>query len=107
MHSVLVFAEGTTTAQKELLPLKPGMFHEAKSLKLPIQLICVEYKEPADAWTNQGTLEHFMNRFSRLKTEVLISYKHEMIDTKMYDVDTILSQSDAWLRQEMINMLNK
>lgn len=105
--SVLVFAEGTTTAQGELLPLKPGMFHEAKKAELPIHLICIEYSEANDAWTEQSTMSHFMDRFSRWRTHVYIVYKTDPLETSSRSVDQLREQSKTWLRSSMQNIIKE
>ncbi len=78
--SVLVFSEGTTSARGTLDPLKPGMFHEAASAHLPLQLVYIEFAEDEDSWVGDDSVgAHFFRRFARWRTEVRVVYRDQLL----------------------------
>jgi lyso-ornithine lipid O-acyltransferase len=103
--SVLVFSEGTTSARGTLEPLKPGMFHEAATAQLPIQLVYIEFAEDEDSWIgDESVAHHFFNRFSRLQTVVKVVYRNEVLyadQTQNSPGHHLCNQATNWLKDQI------
>lgn len=102
--SVLVFSEGTTSERGTLLPLKPGMFHEAASANLPIQVVYLEFGEDADSWVSGSVGEHFYVRFSRWRTYVKVVYRERLIRAQEGEDmpgKRMCAEATAWLESEI------
>ena len=103
--SVLVFSEGTTSARGTLLPLKPGMFHEAALAQLPIQVVYLEYSEDDDSWINDDTIaDHFYARFSRWNTHIKVVYRKELMHASIDEVrpgQRMCEEATAWLHAQI------
>ena len=96
---VLVFAEGTTTPRGEVHPLKPGMFHEAASAGLPIQLVSLEFAEDSDAWVGDDPLwPHFVRTFGRLRTRAHLHVHAEVLRGE--DGHQLREEAERWLKEQ-------
>ena len=103
--SILVFSEGTTSARGTLAPLKPGMFHEAASAHLPIQLVYIEFAEDEDSWIGDESVStHFFARFNRWNTHVKVVYKEELLtteDSQDHPGQHLCEQARNWLLSQI------
>lgn len=73
--SVLLFPEGTTSAQKNLLPMKKGAFRAAARWKLPVVPVAICFSCPEDCWVGAETfLKHAWRRFQEKEIEVQLHY---------------------------------
>jgi len=109
--SVLVFSEGTTSARGTLLPLKPGMFHEAATAQLPIQVVYVEYSKDEDAWVNDDTVSrHFYARFSRWRTQIKVVYRQELmraLSDEPQAGERMCAEATSWLHEQIRQEMGK
>lgn len=97
--TILVFSEGTTTPRGEVHPLKPGMFHEAVSAQVPIQLVSLEYRDDQAAWVGDDPLwPHFVRVFGRPRTEVRVCYHKKLLRGE--EAAQMVERSEEWLRGE-------
>ena len=96
---ILVFSEGTTTPRGVVEPLKPGMFHEAASARVPIQLVSLEYGDDGDAWVGDDPLwPHFVWVFGRLKTNARLCYRAALLEGD--DGHALAEEAERWLKGE-------
>ena len=103
--SVLVFAEGTTVAQGELLPLKPGMFHEAAQADLPIQLVSLRFEDPASVWVGDESVGlNFARVFGApflggARVRVRVTYRPDLLQGA--DGLALCAEAQGWLEGEV------
>jgi 1-acyl-sn-glycerol-3-phosphate acyltransferase len=73
--SVMVFAEGTTTAQYELLPLKLGMFQTAIEGQFPLTPILIEFKEARLPWFGDADAgKHFIKNVGIWRNDAILIF---------------------------------
>lgn len=97
--TILVFSEGTTTPRGEIHPLKPGMFHEAASAQIPIQVVSLEYQEVDAAWVGDDPLwPNFVRVYGRLHTGVRVCYRQELIRGE--EGVEMAQEAERWLKAE-------
>jgi 1-acyl-sn-glycerol-3-phosphate acyltransferase len=98
--SVLVFAEGTTVAQGQLLPLKPGMFHEAAQADLPIQLVSLAFEDPASVWVGDDPVaQNFARVFGGGRVRVRVNYRPALLQGT--DGAELCAEAQRWLEGEV------
>lgn len=74
-QSVTVFAEGTTAAGPEILPLRQGVFQIAVEADVPVVPVAIDYPDRRDAWVGDATfVGHFLQRFSRSTVPMHITF---------------------------------
>ena len=104
--SVLVFSEGTTTARGTLKPLKPGMFHEASTAQLPIQLVYIEFSQEEDSWIgDEPVSKHFFERFSQWRTHVTVEFNDTLLTADLHQENPglhLCEQATTWLHERII-----
>lgn len=93
--NVLVYPEGTTNGQMDLLPYRPGTFIEAVNNGIPIVPVVLEYKTKWDLWTSGGIAKQWMKQFWKLRTQC-----------KMVIGEPVLSDDFESLRKEIENWSN-
>lgn len=94
--SVLVFAEGTTVGRGELLPLKPGMFHEAAQGALPIQLVSLELDDPEAVWVGEEpVVRNFMRVFGGGRVRARVTYRAALL--RGDDGAALCEEARRWL----------
>jgi len=97
--TILVFSEGTTTPRGEVHPLKPGMFHEAASAQVPIQVVSLEYRERDAAWVGDDPLwPNFVRVYGRLQTGVRVCFRQELIRGE--EGLEMAQEAERWLKEE-------
>ncbi len=94
--SALVFAEGTTVPHGELLPLKPGMFHEAAQGGLPIQLVSLELEDPSAAWVGDEPVgRNFARVFGGGPVRARVVYRPTLLQGD--DGAALCAEAQEWL----------
>lgn len=97
--SVMVFAEGTTTAKGTCIDLRPGMFYTAAQGNLPVVPVAIEYLEADDAWVGPETfVPHFLRRFRQKRMKVVVSYGPTL---RGNDAEALKQQTQDWIRTEL------
>lgn len=97
--SVIVFAEGTTTPQGQMLSMRPGMFYVAAEHDLPVVPVCIEYVKAEDAWVGDDTFfRHFLHRFRQPEMKVVVSYGPVL---RGHDGNTLKEQTEQWILGEL------
>ncbi len=73
--SVVVFPEGTSTAEPLVRPFKQGLFQTAADLGVPVVPMALHYKDSDMPWVGDDTfLAHFYRVFGRSQSEVLVHF---------------------------------
>ena len=94
--SVLVFAEGTTVGRGGLLPLKPGMFHEAAQGDLPIQLVSLELDDPRAVWVGDEPVgRNFARVFGGAPVHARVTYRAALL--RGDDGAALCAAAQEWL----------
>lgn len=97
--TILVFSEGTTTPRGEIHPLKPGMFLEAESAQVPIQVVSLEYRDDDAAWVGDDPIwPNFVRVFGRLKTSARVCFRSELLTGQEGVV--MAQEAEEWLKKE-------
>ena len=98
--AILVFSEGTTTPRGEVHALKPGMFYEAESAQVAIQLVSLEYQDDEAAWVGDEPLwPNFVQVYGRLgATHVRVRYRPELLSGA--GGDEMTATAERWLKSE-------
>lgn len=99
--SVIVYAEGSTSALPTTKEFKPGTFRIAAANNIPIIPIAVDYKDPSFYWTtDKSFVGHIINTFSE-KMEVKVSYGEPITND---DPEALLATTQSWINQELLAM---
>lgn len=73
--SILIYPEGTTTDQPRTLPFRPGAFHVAAEVGVPIVPVAILYGRQSDAWIGDDTfIRHFFGTFGHWETQVRLQF---------------------------------
>ena len=108
---MLVFSEGTTSARGTLLPLKPGMFHEAAAADLPLQLVYLEFSEDDDSWIGDDTVgRHFFARFGYWRTSVKVVYRETLLRSTSNDPHEgrrLCDEASSWFHEKIVEELGE
>lgn len=73
--SILIYPEGTTTDQAHTLPFRPGAFHVAAEIGVPIVPVAILYGRKSDAWIGDDTfVRHFFATFGHWETRVRLYF---------------------------------
>ncbi len=110
-YSVMVFAEGTTVKQFDLLPLKPGMFQSAIEGKFPVIPLILEFEDAELAWYGDMDMgKHFLRCFKRWKNTVHLRFAspitehclHEHTETESLEKAIALkTQVEDWMKNQI------
>ncbi|MFA5300346.1 MAG: lysophospholipid acyltransferase family protein [Lutibacter sp.] len=98
--SIFNTPEGTTHINPTTINFKPGTFHIAAHLGVPVIPIAIDYKNLDDAWIGDDTfIPHFLKCFSKWKTEIKISYLNPIVSD---NAEELISLSKSQIDQELI-----
>lgn len=78
--NVLVYPEGTTNPNRDIIEYRPGTFIEAAKNKIPVVPAVLEYKDEKDIWFNRGLFSQFFRQFGHLFTYTKLSIGPEIND---------------------------
>jgi 1-acyl-sn-glycerol-3-phosphate acyltransferase len=93
-RSVIIFPEGTTGDGNGLLPIKPGMFHNAAEEGFPIIPTAIFYERADLAWVGDDPMgAHFARNFSKLTTTAHIVFGEPMTGT---DGEELMERFRVW-----------
>lgn len=74
-HSVILFPEGTTGADKTTMIFKKGSFQLAAKYGIPIVPIALDYKDPRDFWVGKESfVAHFFRTFGEKRKHVDVTF---------------------------------
>lgn len=72
---VILFPEGTTSAEQGMLPMKKGGFRTAAKWKLAVVPVAIAFSDPADYWVGKiSFFQHAWRQFQKQSIAVRISY---------------------------------
>lgn len=100
-YNVLVYPEGTVGKNLITLPFKKGTFMEAAENNLSIVPIAIEYKSKKDLWLIPNFIKHYLQQFSKWKTEVKIKFGPEI---KAKDGEALHSEAYNWINSQINEM---
>jgi 1-acyl-sn-glycerol-3-phosphate acyltransferase len=100
-YNVLVYPEGTVGKNLETLPFKKGTFMEAAKHGIPVVPIAVEYKSGKDLWLIPNFIKHYLQQFSKWKTEVKCTFGPVI---KSDDGSQLHIEAHRWINQEIQKM---
>jgi 1-acyl-sn-glycerol-3-phosphate acyltransferase len=104
-RSVIIFPEGTTGDGKGLLPLKPGMFHNAAEEGFPIIPVAIYYENPDLAWVGDDNMgAHFFRNFTKWRTTAHITFGNPMRGS---DGEELMERYRLWTLGEIERMSKK
>ncbi len=72
--SVLVYPEGTTNDEDQVLPFKKGSFEIAHAMNIPVIPIAIEYEDPNDHWSDATLWEHYRQQFGKSHSRCKIRF---------------------------------
>jgi 1-acyl-sn-glycerol-3-phosphate acyltransferase len=73
--SILIYPEGTTSTEKNILPFKQGAFLSAFSTHSPVLPIAIEMGNPKkDFWYKDGLISQFFITYSKWRTDIYIHF---------------------------------
>jgi 1-acyl-sn-glycerol-3-phosphate acyltransferase len=100
-YNVLVYPEGTVGKNIGTLPFKKGTFMEAAQYGIPVVPIAVEYKSNKDLWLIPNLLKHYLQQFSKWKTEVKCKFGPAICSE---DGNLLHKDAHKWINQELQKM---
>lgn len=109
-HQVLIYPEGTTSAEPYTLPMRFGAFKLASDKNIPIVPIAIEYPRREDSWIgNDSFLRHFFHFFSQKRIVLKMEYGqpiyhadfNELVQLTRAWIDGRLS---AWSKEKLVNL---
>ena len=104
-NKVLVFPEGTTTAGKEVMPFKRGIFGLSKLTGVPIVPITLQYEDPDCCWWEKQ--DTFGAHYSRqLKKNKIVVRMHVGKKYYCYEKEQVESFKD-WIWSVISQELSK
>ncbi len=101
--NVLIFAEGTVSGTKEILPLKYGSFIAAADNDINIIPIALEYQSKRDLWIVPSFLGQHVQQFGKWRTNCRITYGEPLLDK---DGVALHDKTQNWL-EENVSMLQE
>jgi len=96
--NVMLYPEGTTNGELNVMPYKKGSFIEAANNDIPVIPMVLEYKEQKDLWHNTGMMTHHFKQFGKLRTKVKI-----IIGPAMYgdNGEVLKTQVENWTNENI------
>lgn len=92
---IILFPEGTTHAQPNMMPLRRGAFQLAAEQGIPVVPVAVEYRNPADYWIGDAQfLPHVFQRFGEKITPVYVHYGDPILSR---DPDELIRTTQQWI----------
>ncbi len=101
--NVLVYPEGTVSANFMPLPYKKGTFGEAARIGFPVIPIVLEYKHKKDHWYNSGLIKHHFKQFGRLRTQCKLYIGQPMSNS---DGLKLCDEVEKWTQETIIQIHN-
>lgn len=93
--SVVVFAEGTTTAGPGYLPFRPGVFVAAARDGIPVVPVAVSWDQRDCAWIGDDTfVPHFLRVFGRPNADLHVAFGPVM---RGCDAEQLKNQCEHWI----------
>jgi len=100
-YNVLVYPEGTVTAEKEISKYKSGTFNEAVKHNIPVVPMAIDYYTKKDIWHNRSTAQHFFLQFGKLFTKARLVIGPAMTDT---DGEALRLKVLDWTNEKIENI---
>ena len=98
-HAVLIYPEGTTHTDPEVMPFRRGAFHLAAMEKYPVVPMAIDYERVSDAWIGDDTfLPHFIKTFGNKRTNVWIEYGQPLYGE---DARDLLASTESWINNRL------
>ena len=96
---VINYPEGTTHKQLTTIDFKSGAFQMAVAESYLVYPVAIDYRHTDDAWVDDDTfIRHFVECFSKKKTEVKISYGKPFTSE---DPLQVMEQVKNWIDGEL------
>lgn len=99
--SVLVYAEGTTGAEKKTIPFKIGTFKAASELQIPVVPIAIEYRDTKDMWTHGTLRAQLFRQVGHYRTHVKMRMGEPI---KCEDPQQLLAITQSWIDAQLVDM---
>jgi 1-acyl-sn-glycerol-3-phosphate acyltransferase len=100
-YNILVYPEGTVGKNLDTLPFKKGTFMEAAANGINIVPIAIEYKSSKDLWLIPNFLKHYLQQFSKWKTEVKCKFGPII---SSHDGEQLHNEAYNWINSEIKSM---
>jgi len=100
-YNILVYPEGTIGRFSHTLPFKDGAFREIAAQGFSVVPIAIEYKDQRDIWIHANFITEYLYQFSKLKTEVKLSFGSEITGS---DAIIVKEKAYKWINQELLSM---
>lgn len=100
-QNVLVYPEGTTNANFETMPFRPGTFVDAAKNGIPVVPVTIEYKSENDLWIDRGLIAHWFYQFWKISTEAKLVIGKAM---KSEDFEEMRSNAEAWTNEMIVDI---
>lgn len=101
-NNILIYPEGTTTADSKTLQFKLGSFRLAAKLGVPVIPMSIEFSKDEDSWIGTDMfLPHFFKTFG--KKEVYIKAS---VGPPMYgdDPEKLLDEAQQWIDADILKL---
>ena len=102
--NVLVYPEGTTNANFQTLPYRPGTFVEAANNNIPIVPVALEYKTENDLWIDRGLPAQWFYQFWKVRTDCKMVIGKAM---RSEDFEELRSEAEMWTNFEITEIHEK
>ncbi len=99
--NVLVYPEGTVSANFMPLPYKKGTFGEAARIGFPVIPIVLEYKHAKNHWYKSSLIKHHFKQFGRLRTQCKLHIGQPMSNT---DGLALCDEVEKWTHDTIIEI---
>ncbi|MDZ7877249.1 MAG: lysophospholipid acyltransferase family protein [Saprospiraceae bacterium] len=102
---VLIYPEGTTSADPLTLPFRVSAFQVAAELRVPVVPITLYYGDPEDNWSGQESfVAHFLQTFSKPEMNVWIDFGKPILDGNW---ETLLAKTQTAINEKIVELRPK
>ncbi len=96
---VLIYPEGTTSADAKMLPIRPGTFQTAAELGVGVVPIAISYDDPSNAWVgNDQFIPHFLRCFGKREVRVRLHFGEPIFDS---DYNALMEKTRVVIDQKL------
>lgn len=97
-YGVVIFPEGTTNKEPELLPYRKGIFYSCAENGFQIAPVAIEYKDPNIAWVgNEWFIPHAFRHFGAKYIDTYVSFGPIF---KNDDAEELIADVRSWTQKE-------
>ncbi len=101
-YPVILFPEGTTHAEPYTREFRPGAFHTAIGLGVPIVPMAVDYRNSDAYWIDDDTfLPHFLRCFGKPHTDAALYFGPPI---RVSNADEAIAAARHWIDQALDNI---